>query len=354
MGGGLYVHIPFCRAKCAYCDFYSGPLRGFDAEAYAAALLAELAARRAETGGAFTTIYIGGGSPGTVAPKLLAPFFAEGDGSENSIELNPDDVTAEYVAEMMRAGVSRVSMGVQSLEDAELRAVGRRHTAADALRAYGLLRRGGVGNVSLDLIYGLPGQTLESWRRSLRGVLELSPEHLSAYSLSYEPGTLLHTRVASGRLSPAPESLVEEMYGYLCEEAAAAGYRHYEISNFALPGMEARHNSSYWDMTPYLGLGPGAHSFDGCLRRFNPPDYKRYMANPPGAAIEEPYDEKALHNDRVMTALRTARGLDPAWLNAEELGEARRILEPAPGGRYRISERDWLIADSLMLPFIRV
>lgn len=349
---GLYIHIPFCRAKCAYCDFYSGPLRCFHAEDYADALSRELQARRSEVG-EFRTVYVGGGTPSTISPELLAPFLALASG-ERTVEVNPEDVTPDYAARLRDAGANRVSMGVQSLVDSELRAIGRRHSAAKAVGAYRTLRDNGFDNISLDLIYGLPGQTFRSWRYSLRALLDLEPQHLSAYLLSYEPGTLLHTRLSAGKITEAADSLVERMYDLLCSEAAVAGYDHYEISNFARPGFHARHNSSYWDMTPYLGLGPGAHSFDGTVRRANPADLRSYMAHPDCVFELECENANEKHNDLVITALRTACGIDPAVLDDDELAYARRTLVATSDGRLRIPECDWLRSNTILAPFIRV
>lgn len=350
---GLYVHIPFCRAKCAYCDFYSGPLRGFTPGAYADALRRELDARRSEVDCEFNTVYIGGGTPSTMPPELLAPLLREARG-EATVEVNPEDVTPGLAESLLRAGANRVSMGVQSLDDAELQAIGRRHTAARAIEAYRQLRAAGFDNISLDLIYGLPGQSVESWLKSLHGLLNLQPEHLSAYLLSYEPGTLLHTRLMRGKIAEADDDTVERMYSALCTAARAAGMEHYEISNFAMPGREAVHNSAYWTLTPYLGLGPGAHSFDGRVRRANRPDLKAYMARPQAAYDVEIENDNERHNDLVMTALRTSRGVDAEAFNADELEVARRTLEAAPGGRFRIAEHQWLTANTLLQPFIRV
>lgn len=300
----------------------------------------------------YETVYIGGGTPSTMSPSLLAPLLALGRG-ERTVEVNPEDVTPKMAEEWLKAGANRVSMGVQSLVDAELAAVGRRHTAEGAVAAFRTLRDAGFDNISLDLIFGLPGQTPESWRRSLEGVLQLAPEHLSAYSLTYEPGTLLHTRLMTGRLKETPEDEVVEMYTALCELTRSAGLEHYEISNFCRPGFHSRHNSSYWDFTPYLGLGPGAHSFDGNDRSYNPADLGRYMANPAGVATIEPETPVERHNDLIMTALRTARGLDPSVLTAAELKLALRLLTETPEGRLRISESDWLRSDPIIIDLLR-
>lgn len=348
---GLYVHIPFCKAKCAYCDFYSGPLRTFQAEEYVAALQRELDVRRSEVGD-LTTVYIGGGTPSTVPPELIAPFLALASG-ERTVEVNPEDVTFDYAERLLRAGANRVSMGVQSLSDEELKAVGRRHSASQAIAAFRTLRAVGFSNISLDLIYGLPGQTTESWRRSLDGVLELKPEHLSAYLLSYEPGTLLYARLQRGQIVEVSEDDAIEMYDYLCRMAACAGFEHYEISNFALPDYRAKHNSAYWNLTPYLGLGPGAHSFDGRIRRYNDTNLKQYMANPSEFTQIEQETSTECHNDQIMTALRTSDGVRAELLNPTELAYARTALQLMDSGNFRIDERDWLRANTLMLPLIR-
>lgn len=349
---GLYVHIPFCRSKCAYCDFYSGPLRGFEPQAYADALMRELRARRREVG-ELQTVYIGGGTPSTMPPALLSPLLALAPG-ERTVEVNPDDITPAYADALLRAGANRVSMGIQSLDNAELRAVGRRHTAAAAVEAYRTLRAAGFANISLDLIYGLPGQTPDGWRRTLEATLALGPDHLSAYLLSYEPGTRLDAMRRAGKVSEVSDDAAELMYATLCELTRAAGMTHYEISNFAMPGREARHNAAYWDGTPYLGLGPGAHSFDGTLRRYNPSDLKAYMAAPERAATVDEETAANRFNDTVMTALRTARGLDPALLTPAELATARPLLEPTPDGRIRIAESAWLRSDPIIIDLLRV
>lgn len=348
---GLYVHIPYCRTKCAYCDFYSGPLRAFDEASYFAAVDRELAARRHEVG-EIQTAYIGGGTPSSVSPARLAPYLQLASG-ERTVEVNPDDVTPRLADGLLQSGANRVSMGVQSLNDDELTAIGRRHTAAGARRAYEILRSAGFTNISLDLIYGLPGQSPESWRRTLGELLSWEPEHLSAYILSYEPGTLLTARRNAGKICEASDELIEQMYAHLCETTLAAGFNHYEISNFALPGREAQHNSSYWDMTPYLGLGPGAHSFDGTMRRENPANLKAYLSDPEGAAQIENETADNRFNDRLITALRTARGIEETIFTDKELQLARKLLEPTAGGRLRIAESQWLLSNSILLELIR-
>lgn len=347
---GLYIHVPYCASKCAYCDFYSGPLKLFEPASYFAAVGREYNARRGEIG-KIATVYFGGGTPGSVNPRYFVPYFALCRG-EKTVEVNPENITAEYARQLLDSGANRVSMGVQSLVDSELRAIGRRHSAADARQAFATLRRAGFSNISLDLIYGLPGQTLESWRYSLRELIALKPEHISAYLLSYEEGTLLTAKRNKGMIQEADEELVVTMYEILCEETRRVGYLHYEISNFALHGYEARHNSAYWDMTPYLGLGPGAHSFDGKIRRENPGYLKDYLHNPEGFAIVEEEDEDNRFNDLLITSLRTARGIDPAVFTPRELIKAEKLLEYNEAGRLRISEAAWLHSNSILLELL--
>ena len=310
----VYLHIPFCHSKCAYCDFYSLARPDF-VDRYLDAVAAEWEARRpAEPA---DTLYIGGGTPSLLPPAAIARLvglIAPGPLRELTVEANPEDVTPEWVEAMraVRPDV-RVSIGIQSLVDTELRAISRRHTAADALAALECLRSGGVTNISADLIYGLPSQTLESFTFSLCRLLEFRPSHLSAYLLSIEEGTLLGRRLAAGQIAEASDTLAGEMYDTLCRLTREAGYRHYEISNFALPGAEAIHNSSYWDLSPYIGLGPGAHSYVDGRRGANRPDLRAYIASH-GTGIYEEEDESrdSQFNDLLLTALRTARGLSLA------------------------------------------
>lgn len=363
--GGLYIHVPFCHAKCYYCDFYSLTATEQLKDAWLDAVIAELAMRRGELPGLPVTVYIGGGTPSSLGVARLRRLLAAiplDEAVEVTVEANPEDVTLDWARQMAAAGVNRVSMGVQSLVDAELHAIGRRHDAARALAAVADLRRAGIANISLDLIYGLPGQTRESWLRSLGGLLELRPEHLSAYSLMYEEGTHLTSLMRQGRITPADDDDVEWMYDSLCHLAAEAGYDHYEISNFALPGFRAVHNSSYWVMAPYLGLGPGAHSFDGVsVRRANPGSLRRWLAaigEGRTACEEEPEDERTLRNDMVMTALRTAEGLpltpEALSIAATYLTDGRMVCFTAPDGSewLRISEAAWLTSDSIITDFI--
>ena len=360
---GIYIHVPFCKLKCSYCDFYS-IARSDMAVPWAEAVIAEFAARRDELGGeAIKTIYFGGGTPSLLDGKLLrdiAETLPRGDVEEFTIEANPDDVTDSKTAEWLACGVNRVSLGVQSLVESELQAVRRRHDAATALRAIDTIHRAGIANISADLIYGLPGQTPDSFRQSLEELLATGITHLSAYCLSFEEGTLLWRQREEGRVAEATDETIEEMYGILCRTAAEADFGHYEISNFALPGKESRHNSAYWDGTPYLGLGPGAHSLgaDG-MRRYNDADVRAYIADPASTLHVDPETAADRINDMIMISLRTAKGLD---INSipEAHGVRKEVmtavekhlrlgnLEGTAEGRMRIKEQRWLLADAVI------
>lgn len=369
---GLYVHVPFCHAKCFYCDFYSmrpaGATGAGAMERYVDTAVAEISARST---GAPRTVYIGGGTPSALRPRLLDRLFDAIDTSaslETTIEVNPEDVDSDLCRWLRDSPVGRVSMGIQSLNDPELRAVGRRHTAAQAVEAVERLRsEGQIANLSLDLIYGLPGSDMRSWMYSLNGVLDLEPEHLSAYLLSYEPRTRLSAMLRQGRVAECPPELAEEMYMALCERAAARGYSHYEISNFARPGREAIHNSSYWDSTPYIGIGPGAHSFDGrSCRSAHHADLKGYIDGGWESTLAiEAESETELFNDYLITRLRTARGIDTADCRScfgadrtdRMLADARSAIShgvlAAGEGRVYVPEQKMLVSDSVIVQLIQ-
>lgn len=329
---GIYIHIPFCVSRCIYCDFYSTTLRN-KAPQYVEALIREMDERKAFLHTPVRTIYFGGGTPSQLGPaniatllRALSSYFDLSHCEEITLEANPEDFidgtwplpspsqpslaapSSPYAGEL--EGVSRLSLGVQSLVDSELRLLHRRHNAAHVREAVHLLRNAGITNLSLDLMYGLPTQTLASWEYSIDEVLKLRPQHISAYNLSVEPGTRLYTLVQKGELTPCDDETCLQMAALLRTKLNAAGFEQYEISNYALPGFHSRHNSSYWEPTPYLGLGPGAHSYDGHNRRsWNPPDITSYLK---GIRVEESetLSDLDLYNERVMLGLRTAQGLD--------------------------------------------
>ena len=367
---GIYIHIPFCKRKCSYCDFYSVANTRL-ADEYVSALVRELHIRAAEIDfDCVTTIYIGGGTPSVLTlaqmHKLMQGLREKvnfANVREVTIEVNPDDVTEDYILGLKALGVNRVSMGVQSFVDVELKAVNRRHNAAEAITAVEAIRRAGIANVSIDLIYGLPGQTIESWRHSLDTLLTLGVEHVSAYNLSYEEGTALTRLRDMGRITEVDEDTCVEMYEMLCSRLAEAGYEHYEISNFALPGMYSCHNSNYWNGTPYLGLGAAAHSFDGVVRRYNPMSVTAYIeAIEQGKPAYEWEREEwwQMYNEMVMVSLRTMWGVDITNIEKRFGAEMRsrfeaiasdyisRGLMAKSDNNFKITESGIMLSDSII------
>lgn len=321
---GVYVHIPFCKQRCIYCDFYSTTDAAWQAT-YVDMLIAEARNRRHEIRPKFSTLYLGGGTPSLLSDYLLHKLIDGLRGElrlegvqEFTVEVNPDDVTPALVRSFVDMGVNRVSMGVQSLMDNELRFIGRRHDARRAIDAVAMLRNGGIDNISIDLIYGIPGQTMDSWRRSLDQAVALPVQHISAYDLSYEQGTPLWRMRERGEIIQVDDDTCVDMYMQLIARLKQTGFEHYEISNFALPGYHSRHNSAYWDDTPYLGLGAAAHSYDGIVRRFNIADLRGYIhhiIDQDVAYQEETLSWQEQYDERVMLALRTARGLDTSIIH---------------------------------------
>ena len=315
----IYLHIPFCHRKCTYCAFYS-VVTSHEKQTYVDALCREMAMRRHTVDHAVRTVYFGGGTPSllTVAQlgRIVDCLSANYDVSqveETTLEANPEDLTAQYLSELKSIGFfNRLSIGVQSFSDGDLQLLNRRHNAAQAVEAVENAVAAGFGNVSIDLIYGLPGQGVEAWRSNLECVSKLPVTHLSAYALTIEPGTILAKQVERGRIVPAGENEVLEHYRVMLQWAAENGFAQYEISNFCRPGFKARHNSRYWDRTPYLGVGAAAHSFDGEYRRWNVADVKQYVESAAAGHIaheEEQLGLKDAHNEYLMTALRTVEGI---------------------------------------------
>ena len=366
---GLYVHIPLCRSKCAYCDFYSGPLKA-DPGQLVDALLNEYRHRRDEISEPITTVYIGGGTPSSLPIDSLLRLI-DGLGidraAEYTVEANPEDVSTEWCRAIADTPVNRISMGIQSFDDRQLRLLGRRHSASDALSAVENLRSAGMAEISCDLIYGLPGQTPADWHASLTRLLDLGLPHFSSYLLSYEQGTRLWAMLQSGKVTEATEDEATDMFTMLCDEARRHGYEHYEISNFAKPGHHAIHNSSYWDGTPYLGIGPGAHSFDGTVRRSVRTNLKEYIANNGiGCFDTETESRSERFNDYIITSLRTSKGLSLARCESlfgqpmtDRLIKSARPLFASGsllrnGDRLTIPEHHWLVSDRIFLDLIDV
>lgn len=286
---GIYIHIPFCRSRCSYCDFATGTYNGALAERYVRAVALEIvsfAEQKADERSPVDTIYFGGGTPSLLKPSQVAHIleavqthFCVAENSEVTMEMNPGTVTPETLCDYLALGINRASFGAQTFNDEELRRLGRVHTVEDVRRTICFLRDAGFTNVSFDLIAGLPRQTLEGWSHNLKEALALEPEHLSLYLLDVHEGTPLADQIKRGAQPPPDEDLTAEMYEMMLDKTREAGYEHYEISNFCLQGYESRHNTKYWTGEPYYSFGCSAHSFDGERARWsNERDAARYTA----------------------------------------------------------------------------
>ena len=346
---GLYVHFPFCASKCSYCDFYARVRK--DWKPYVEALLQEIRERAEDLNVPPTTLYFGGGTPSLLPPALLAQVadtcrevFQVPAFEEFTVEVNPDDVTQALAAALQEMGVNRVSMGVQSFHDEQLRWMRRRHTAAQAEEACATLRRAGFDNLSLDLIFGFEGLSDDDWFMSVDRALALAPAHISCYQMM-------------GRWADADEERCRRQYTLLQERLTAAGFEQYEISNYARPGFASRHNSAYWSREAYLGFGAGAHSFDGDrLRSWNTPDIDAYIAERPHSS-ESLLDREVLE-EKLMLSLRTTRGLVLASLSDAELASLNKttLEELSRAGKLVVSDNyiqipkeelfvsDWIIS----------
>ncbi len=329
---GFYIHIPFCASRCIYCDFFSSVNSSRRGE-YVDAVCRELALRRDELRGEqVTTVYFGGGTPSTLLPvereKLFMALSSVVDWwacTEVTFEANPDDITADFLRSLRDTPINRLSMGVQSFDDNDLAFLRRRHTARSAIEAVERCRRAGYENLSIDLIYGLPNQSLDRWDDNLQQAVSLQVPHLSAYNLIYEEGTALWRMREQGRVAECDDETSLRMFEMLIDTLTVHGYEHYEISNFAHPGQYARHNTSYWQGIPYLGLGASAHSYDGRSRRINPASLSQYIeAIGRGCTAYEEEIETfdSLYNERILTSLRTCWGLNVKQLEAD-FGKAR-------------------------------
>ena len=332
---GLYVHVPFCAVRCRYCDFSSGRLSAAAVERYLATLEREAALRAPEARGlAFSSAFFGGGTPSALAPRhftrlwaILADHFDLAPGAEITLEANPESVGPALLDAWAAAGVNRLSMGVQSFHSDELEGLGRIHGPERPAAALALARAHGFRRLSLDLMFGFPGHTLERWRRSLERALELDPGHLSAYCFIPEPGTPLGDAVLSGRAACPEAEEQADMYALLGSWLAAAGYGGYETSNFCRPGEEARHNLVYWLRRPYLGLGPSAHGLLGGVRYGNHYSLARWADDlerdrrPENE--REPESDCSAASESVMLALRLATG----WQPGDHPPELRRSTE---------------------------
>jgi len=365
----VYLHVPFCRRRCSYCDFSIAVRRAIPAAKYVEAIKRErdLLFTSGEWDEArLETLYFGGGTPSLLPPDAVADlvrFFLpspsiarKGGVVEVTVEANPDDVTSRTAAAWRAAGVNRVSLGVQSFKPAVLRWMHRTHSAARAGKAVGALRRAGFDNLSLDLIFALPDALRPNFRRDLEQALALEPDHLSIYGLSVEPRTPLARWISAGVVAPSADERYADEFLLAHDLLTDAGFEHYEVSNYALPGRQSRHNASYWTGEPYAGLGPSAHGFTGRVRRWNMAPWAAYertvhQGKSPEAGREVlSAEEQSL--ERVYLGLRTRAGVTRSQLGAEaeallEDAVRERLLERR-GNRLRATPRGWLALDAIV------
>lgn len=368
----LYLHIPFCASRCSYCDFYKETKQD-ERLAFLRALETELSSRRSELpeGELVEHIYLGGGTPSQLSiPELERLFdtiwrhYPIAEGGEITIECNPDDVTPDYARGLAQLPTNRVSMGVQSFHEADLRFLSRRHSAEQVTAAVASLRSEGLTNLSLDLIYGLPRQTEELWEANIARFLELDVPHLSAYHLIYEEGTALMRLLQAGKVQAVDEEMSLRFFELLIQRLKAAGYEHYEISNFARPGCYAQHNTGYWQGVPYLGFGPSAHSYDGERRRsYNVASLRDYISGMERGARdyeEELLGAEELQHEYILTRMRTQWGIAYAAyaerFGAQALEALRRAATPYLAterltdvdGVLRLTERGVFVSDGIL------
>ena len=329
---GIYIHIPFCNSKCAYCGFYSLPSLKLK-DRFLEALKAEIVALKDYLqGDAVNTIYFGGGTPSLLSLKEIGELlnhinahYPVASNAEITLEANPDTLSLEYLEGLHQLGVNRLSIGIQSFFDNDLKYLSRRHDSHHAQRCLDWAKLAGFENISIDLIYGLPSSNAEQWNKNLDIFFAYGLSHLSAYALTLEPNAILTKEIELGKVQPVNEDDALRDYEILCQLAAENGYLHYEISNFCKRGMHSKHNSSYWFGTPYIGFGPSAHSFDGNSRQWNVSSVEKYCVSVPepveGSAIEKEILSPEQHYDEyVMLRLRTHWGIDLKWLK-REMGE---------------------------------
>ncbi|MBO4602992.1 MAG: radical SAM family heme chaperone HemW [Salinivirgaceae bacterium] len=325
---GIYIHVPFCKRRCGYCNFYSSTRLSLKND-YLAAIGRELQMRANYLNGEpVQTIYFGGGTPSLLQPTeiqtiidTIRQLHQVSDTPEITVEANPDDLTPDYISQLVQTDVNRLSIGIQSFDDDYLQLMNRRHNAQQAIDAVKLSQKNGLDNISIDLIYGLPGSTCKYWKRQLDTAASLNIQHLSAYHLSYEEGTAFAQKLHQHKIAEVSEDESLAQFNALTDWAQATGFEHYEISNFARPGFRSRHNSCYWDRTIYLGIGPAAHSYNLLARSWNTSDIAAYIKNVnegKSFSESETLTPSDIFNDYVITALRTSAGIDMDYLQREQ------------------------------------
>ncbi|MCQ2323497.1 MAG: radical SAM family heme chaperone HemW [Paludibacteraceae bacterium] len=316
---GVYIHIPFCKSRCQYCDFYS-TTQLHRQEEYIDTILREIDIRQTELQSHdIETIYFGGGTPSLLDPKYVdlvlkkIAYVKHTLSMECTLEANPGDLTPQKLLQLRAIGINRLSIGIQSFNDRLLQLIGRRHNAAQAIQVVHDAQAAGFDNLSIDLIYGLPTQTMDDWKQTIQTAFDLNVQHISCYCLSYEDNTPLTRLLEAGKINEIDEDTENEMYDYLCTTLKANGFIHYEVSNFAKPNFQSKHNSNYWNNTPYIGLGAASHSYDGLSRSWNPSDLDAYIEGVQAGTLvreQETLTPEQIHEEQIMLGLRTNQGID--------------------------------------------
>ena len=372
---GIYIHIPFCRQKCLYCDFYAVASQSKRPQ-LVDSIIEEIDYQKEFINGLpVNTIYFGGGTPSTLTRDELSRILSKlyslfniNDTAEITLEANPEDLTPDYLASLRSVGVNRLSVGIQSFVDEHLLYFGRRHTAKDAKEAITNARSAGFLNISADLIYGFPGLTTEQWKNNVETMVSLQVDHISSYQLMVEQGSVFFKRQQIGKFTPVDDDESAENYRILTTTLRENGYDHYELSNFCKPGLFSQHNSSYWFGEPYLGLGPSAHSFNGVSRQWNVSSIDKYCHAIKDKGVwweEEILTERDRYNELIITRLRTKRGLqneEVATLSDSRQEQFRRAAEKmeSKGQLSRIQtgwiipENVWLVSDGIISELIEI
>lgn len=377
---GLYVHIPFCATRCSYCGFYSTTKLDLQ-DRYVDSLCREIALRKEYLSSYSTdskaantiirTIYIGGGTPSQLSRYSLEKLFhaidtyLECSPEEVTMEVNPDDVTNDLAETISALHINRVSMGAQTFDDNRLKFLNRRHKSFQVERAIDILHEHGVGNISIDLMFGFSGQTCDSWKEDVRRAISLDIQHISAYSLMYEEGTKLYRMLKENMIKEIDEEVSLNMYNELINILCGAGYEHYEISNFAKKGYRALHNSSYWHDIPYLGIGAAAHSYNIKSRQWNVSDINKYIESISHDTVPftfESIDADTHYNDIVTTELRTSEGIDLSRLDDKYVQyivkqAARHVADKTVvinDGHLKLTREGLYISDMIMSDLMKV
>lgn len=377
MNVGIYIHIPFCKSRCIYCGFYSTTNKELK-ERYVDALIREIHMRKDDfarlgtslSPSSTSTVYFGGGTPSSLSvcdiERIVGALESTFNGtpSEVTLEMNPDDVTKDYIKAVRQMGINRISMGIQTFDDSRLQFIRRRHNASQAEKAVMTIREEGIHNVSIDLMFGFPNQTMDEWVTDIDKAIALHPTHISAYSLMYEEDTPLFRMLQKEEINQIDDETSLAMYTELINRLTANGYEHYEISNFAMPGYRSVHNSSYWHDTPYLGFGAAAHSYNKDTRSWNIPDLKKYIESIESGVLpseSEVIDADTHYNDLITTALRTREGLNlddlPQKYREYALVNARKSISEhlleATDSHIRLTREGLFVSDMVMSELIK-